>query len=329
MPKRLSIDDVRAYIESTGCKLVSTTYENNKTALDILCSCGNTEATKISYADIKRGIRCSKCRIDRMKETNKERFGYEFVSQRPEKKASACAGMLKHVSEKKYTLKEVSEIFYKAGCKLLSNTYKHQLNSLSFTCICGKEGSITLKKFLKGQRCSDKSCMNQRKEQTNIKKFGAKSYTGTDAYNDSARKTCVEKYGVEFPAQSAIVQQRIQKSGYKLKDYTLPSGIIVKLQGYEPQALTELLKTHHEDDILIGRQEQPVIWWYDAEGKKHRYFSDFFIPSENKVIEVKSTWTLNLGIESLKIPAIQAAVEEAGYMFELMVFDGTGTQTIS
>lgn len=42
-------------------------------------------------------------------------------------------------------------------------------------------------------------------------------------------------------------------NGYKYKEYTLPSGEIVKCQGYENFALDILLKTYKEKDIIYFR----------------------------------------------------------------------------
>ena len=88
--------------------------------------------------------------------------------------------------------------------------------------------------------------------------------------------------------------ERVLNSGLRYKEYKLPSGKIVKLQGYEDKVLTELLKTYQEDDIIIGvkniNKEIGTIS-YDFNNKNCKYFPDFFIKSINTVIEVKSQWT--------------------------------------
>ena len=96
----------------------------------------------------------------------------------------------------------------------------------------------------------------------------------------------------------------------------MPSGIIVNLQGFEPQALDILLQTYSEADILINKKNMPPIW-YELNGKKHRYFPDFYIPKDHLIVEVKSEWTLNRYLECNE--AKFKAVKEAGYDFKLMV----------
>jgi len=328
MPVRLTIEEVKETIEETGCKLLSTEYKTNKKPLQLLCSCGSENPFEINYCNFKRGIRCSACREDRMKATNKDRHGYEYVSQRPDKKVSACAGMRKYIEQKKHTLEKVKLFFKEKDCELLETVYKDMKTKMAFKCECGSISKITFDHFKRGERCNSKPCMNSRKQQTNLNQFGAISYTGTPAYNISKEKTSLAKYGVPNPIQSVEVQEKAEKNGYRFKPYTLPSGKIVKVQGYEHYALKELLETYRESDIEFGRANQPELWWLDAGGKRHRYFSDFFIPADNKVIEVKSTWTLKKGIDCLKIPAIRSAVEEAGYEFVLMTYTEKGVRVL-
>ena len=113
------------------------------------------------------------------------------------------------------------------------------------------------------------------------------------------------------------------KASYTKKDYIFPSGKIIQVQGYEPYAISELLEKLNEDDIVIGAQFVPEIWYYDNEGIKHRHFVDIYIPSQNKCIEVKSTWTFTKSSVLLK----QKAAKELGYKYEIWVYDKKGNKT--
>ena len=53
---------------------------------------------------------------------------------------------------------------------------------------------------------------------------------------------------------------------------------------------------------------------------KHVYFPDFYIKSENKIIEVKSEWTLQLYRAHVEEKA--KATIHSGYKFEIWVYDG-------
>jgi len=324
MPTRLAFEDVKQIFEAAKCTLVSKEYKTNKKPLEYLCSCGHPEPQTTRLDIFNQGIRCKHCRNERMKITNMDRFGYEYVSQRPDKKEAALKGILKYIEDKKYTIEELRNIYKKAGCELLETKYKDNKTPMKFKCLCGKEGKITYNKFSIGQRCSDNDCMNKRKKQTNMDKFGVEHVTQSAEVQERTKATSMKKYGVERPSQSAEVQDKIEKKGFSYKIYTFPSGKKVKIQGYENRALDYLLLSVKEEDILIGRKQQPEIWYTTDDGKKHRYFSDIYIPSEKRIIEVKSTWTYEKGMKDGKLPLQKAACIALGYEYQYLVFNDKG-----
>jgi hypothetical protein len=333
MPPRLTIEQVKEAIEKEGCRLVSTTYTSNKKPITIICSCGNPEPFTTTYCMFTtKGKRCNACRLDRMKKTNLERHGYEFVSQRPEMKESALSGFRKYVQEeKKLTFSEVQAYFKSKGCEVLDDASKYQNGhtKLNFKCICGRNGFISYSKFQQNRRCSNKECVDTRKKATNVIKFGEISYALTPEYKERYRNTCIEKYGTEHVMHSVEIHERIEKNARKFKLYTLPSGKQIKIQGYENFALDTLLQTYTEDQIKTSRKDQPEIWWTDEKGMKHRYFSDIFIPHENLIIEVKSTWTYNKGMKQGKLKLQKEACEQMGYTYKYMIYTDSGEEIVS
>ncbi len=98
----------------------------------------------------------------------------------------------------------------------------------------------------------------------------------------------------------------------------MPTGNVVKYQGYENLALDELVQIYEEGCICIGRSNIPSIDYYIDE-KKHVYFPGFYIKSENKIIEVKSEWTIKLLRANIEEKA-QATVKP-GYSYEIWVYN--------
>ena len=98
----------------------------------------------------------------------------------------------------------------------------------------------------------------------------------------------------------------------------MPSGNIVKYQGYEDIALDELVQIYEEEDILVGRSAIPTIDYYIGD-TKHVYFPDFMIKSENKIIEIKSEWTIQLKRGNVEEKAL--ATIKAGYKYEIWVYN--------
>ena len=135
-------------------------------------------------------------------------------------------------------------------------------------------------------------------------------------------QNCLNKYGVENNAQRPEIAEKITCSNYKLKDYTFPSGRIDKVQGYEPFALNDLIHIYEidETDIITGVKYVPEIWYYDTNEKKHRHYVDIFIKSQNKCVEVKSSWT----VKKENVFKKQEAGKSLGYLYEIWIYDDKG-----
>jgi hypothetical protein len=162
-----------------------------------------------------------------------------------------------------------------------------------------------------------------------IKKTCREKYGGDNPMNSSTvkikiKETCKKKYGFENALQNPNIAEKASKNAYKSKDYILPSGNIVKVQGYEPFAYKILLDTYSETDIINNRTEVPEIWWVDINGKNHRYYVDFYIPKDNLLIEVKSKRTYTLDDKKEKIEKTLEASFNKGFNIELWVIGNKG-----
>jgi hypothetical protein len=147
------------------------------------------------------------------------------------------------------------------------------------------------KEFFKSEEFKNKSKSSMNK------KYGVDHYSKTEEFKNKLKETCIEKYGVEHHMQNSEIFEKQQKNSKKYKKYTLPSGKIVLIQGYEDKALDFLFSNGiNELDIFIERKDiekEIGILIYNHKGKNKRYYPDFYIKSLNKIIEVKSTWTLD------------------------------------
>ena len=80
-------------------------------------------------------------------------------------------------------------------------------------------------------------------------------------------------------------------------------------------------KKVNEDEIINKRTEVPKIY-YSFEDKEHIHFVDIYLKSQNKCIEVKSTWTFEKNKE--KVLEKQKAGKSAGFEYEIWIFDKQG-----
>lgn len=179
----------------------------------------------------------------------------------------------------------------------------------------------------------------QKKRDNNLEKYGVEWVTQTESYKSSARRTLFRnhgvwvpfhspellrksqdtleaKYGVRNPVHHPDLLDKLQRSMHMFKNYTLPSGKVIELQGYEDRAMDILLESYSEHDILWAKRDMPKIHYY-LNGKRHRYYPDFYIPKDNVLIEVKSDWTYNN--DKAKNLAKQIGVLETSYEYLLMI----------
>jgi hypothetical protein len=243
----------------------------------------------------------------------------------------------------KYT-KELLEDILKEGGAVVLEVYEiyNQRLRVKFICSCGVETSkrFEMLNVYRLPYCAGCSLRikEQRKQETNLNKYGCintgsvqevkdkikESYKEkfgghpkqTKEVQDKWKSTCLKLYG-GHPNQNKEVQAKSEVTSYKFRDYMMPSGEIVKVQGYENIALDELVQKYEEEDILVGRSNIPTIE-YHINDVKHVYFPDFFIKSENKIIEVKSEWTIQLKRGNVEDKAL--ATIKAGYKYEIWIY---------
>ena len=243
-----------------------------------------------------------------------------------------------------YTKGLLEEILAEGGAIALEVYPKYnQRLRIKFRCSCGVETSkkfemLNVHRIPYCEKCSivkinekiKKSCMDKYgyanpgqipeiKKKINdsyIKNWGIHPLKTQEIILKRA-ETCLEKYG-GHPNQNIEVQARAEANSYHHKDYMMPYGDIVKIQGYENLALDELVQCYEQEDIVIGRGKVPTIP-YMVDTKKHIYFPDFYIKSENKIIEVKSVWTLT--IERGNVEEKAQATVKAGYKYEIWVYN--------
>lgn len=181
-----------------------------------------------------------------------------------------------------------------------------------------------LKKYGVEYLSQSEEIQNKIKE-TCIKKYGLEYSFQSQEVKDKIKETCLEKYGVENVMHNAELSEKCSHQSYLSKEYTLPSGKVIKIQGYEKFAWNYLLFEEKicENDIIYERKNVPEIWYIDSDGKKHRHYVDIYVPSKNLCIEVKSTWTANKKQDIIFLK--QEFAKKLGYLYEIWVYDAKGT----
>lgn len=133
------------------------------------------------------------------------------------------------------------------------------------------------------------------------------------------RATSMKNWGTPYPSQSLFFHILYQSSGYKFYDMTIDNKLFQNLQGYEKFFL--LSNDYDVKDIVHGETVPRINYILD---NVHRvYHPDFYIPSQNKIIEVKSPYTFQIGYDK-NMEKQQYALKN-GYSFEFKIYDYKGT----
>jgi hypothetical protein len=319
-------DLLKNHCEKYNIKLFDT-YENIKITREtkILSECLNSNCNSIVNKSFRSlidyGSYCTNCikkiMNEKSKKTNLEKYGVEYsfnsnIVQNKTKKTN----LEKYGNENPFN----SVIIQNKIKKTNLEKYGHE-NPFNSVIIQNKIKKTNLEKY--GHENPFNSVIIQNKiKQINLDNFGVEYLLNSKIIQDKIKKTNLEKYGVEHISQNPEIAEKASKNSYRVKEYKLPSNKIIKIQGYEPFAWNELLKIFDENQIKTGNKEVPEIWYEDENNKKHRHFVDIFIPTINKCIEVKSTWTFKKNYEEVILK--QESAKKLGYLYEIWVYDDKG-----
>lgn len=150
-------------------------------------------------------------------------------------------------------------------------------------------------------------------------KYNSISPFGNKEIQEKSKDTNISRYGFTNAMQNGEILKKQQQSSYKYKEYSLPDGKTIDVQGYEHYILNYLFENNYnQNEIITGIDKVPNIK-YMFENKEHVYFCDIFIPKENKIIEVKSKYTYEKELER-NILKKEACIRD-GYDFKFYMYD--------
>lgn len=183
------------------------------------------------------------------------------------------------------------------------------------------------------ERYGDEYVVNSQYTRDKIKeKLGVERPQYLENYGEICRESYIKKHGHEFKHTEETIERikatKIEKYGSvmaatsRYREYTFPSGKVVKIQGYEDVALTKLLETYDENDLIVGRKNiekfcGSFLYLDPDDQREHIYYPDIFVKPEDKFIEVKSPFTYKAHerINALK----RQCVIDRGFCFEFWI----------
>ena len=253
------------------------------------------------------------------RETNLKKYGVEYAMQN-----KTVQEQLKKTNLKKYGFEYASQ----------SETIKDKTKSThlsiygveySFQCpeSRAKTSATNMERYgvVNPQQCPE---IRAKTAITNIERYGVENCFQSEAIKAKIVATNMIKYGASHRLQNAEMSEKQLHASYKIKHYEMPSGNSIVCQGYEHFAYDDLLNIENvcELDIITKRTEVPLIWYIDETGKKRAHYVDIFIPSQNKCIEVKSTWTFSQPKNHALLK--QQSAKAMGHLYEIWIYDPKG-----
>jgi hypothetical protein len=301
----------------------SYTHLTQSSIISFICNCGEESAKKLFY--IKRtGAYCKKCfeknRRAKITETTIIRYGCAVSFQNEkvkEKSKKTCLDKYGVENPAQNTtvrdkMKETMLQTYGVEHALQKDDFKDKFKET-----LNERYGVTVPYQSK--------VIRDRGIETCKEIYGVENPFQNEQVKEKIIQTNLAKYGVEHPSQNNEIMLKTQANAKKYKKYTMPSGEIRNVQGYEPYALTELLKVYSEGQIKTDRKDIPRIKYLCGE-KERYYFPDMYIPEDKMIIEVKSVWTYKCKSDNIILK--KEATEKLGYMYEMWIFDGNGKRVL-
>jgi hypothetical protein len=286
-------ESVRRELDEAGlANYQLTKYEGNK-RVHLKCPLGHEFVCAMNDL-ISRDRRCPDCAGTRRKETNVEKYGVENAAAAPEIKAKIE--------------------------KTLNDKYG-------------------------GHHMKLKRVQAKRDETMMAKYDGLQFAFRSEAALENGRAVCQEKYGAPFPLQAPIIKEKMKENSRAKfgtdhpmqnakeferrqrvwRKYKFTSGREVRVQGYEPEFIDELLKRGvDESDIITERCRMPEIrydWSEEKDGQTIEHKNSVYFPDMrvgDRLYEVKSGWTY----ESQKTRNLAKfeACKAQGYELDVVIY---------
>jgi hypothetical protein len=289
--------------------------------------CNNNFKKNFRYLIEEGGPYCDDCteisRLKKSEETGMKKFGSKYYAMSEEGK-----NKIKNTVINKYgvdSVLKVPEIRNKIKKTILEKyNVEYILQSQEF-----KDKFINTSLINYGVKYpSQNNDVKEKIKETCLKIYGTSNPLQNKEIRDKIEKTNIERYGTKFPAQNKIIKEKMMdkmsKNAYKKKIYTTKTGKEYSCQGYEPYALKILFENPdlNENNVIMGVKNVPKINYQDKDGIEHVHYPDIFINNQNKIIEIKSTWTLEKKSDSVFIK--QKSAKNLGYLYEIWVINDKG-----
>ncbi|ALX27570.1 putative Vsr/MutH/archaeal HJR family endonuclease [Golden Marseillevirus] len=338
-----SIEMAKAHFVSKGCTMTGE-YIDNKTPVEYTCKCGSTgNMVSTKTVQKKSWVGCKECSKERTRTKNLETYGVEHPMKSEEFREKGKATLLERygvdnplksqkIREKKNatTKQRYGKEHSAQVAEIMEKTKKTNLELYGVECVLMTPENKQKTRFGLKEKFGDggtHSIPEVRKKftETMLKRYGKEHALQVPEFKKKLLNTYRERFGVDHPFHNDKVYRKVVNACFKVKEFTFPSGRTVPYQGYEHFAIIHLLEEGFAEEDIVSCHESLMGFEYLDGETKRKYYPDLFIPSQNLVIEVKSTWTYEKTPEEKeRVLKKLEACRKQGYNTRLLVFSPKG-----
>lgn len=249
-----------------------------------------------------------------------------------------CVGKLVHITKQNWTEEQRrndSQNKRRAAANRTEETIRNRKEKIRQTSLqkYGTEAPTQSEEFkAKSRQSKKKKYGNEYYSgwEKSAKKNRAKTTEEQNIINEKRRITNLQRHGVENCFLKPGITRSVARGNTSIKEYILPSNKIIGVRGYENLVIDILLEKYREEDLIIhdnySNYGLPSFSYVAANRHIKTYHPDIHIPSENKIIEVKSEWWWDgKGNDKYKNRLVnnlkkKDAVLAEGYIYEVWLF---------
>ena len=151
-----------------------------------------------------------------------------------------------------------------------------------------------------------------------LEKYGVENLFELKSTQDRIKKTNLQKYGYENPMQNIDIKLKSDKNAKEYDLFITQDGKECYLQGYDEIGLNYLLEKYAEHELCISKPDIPRVT-YNFKKRIGYYRADFYIPSENRLIEIKSAYTYKVQLQR-NLAKFKASARQ-GFNVTVIIFD--------
>jgi hypothetical protein len=336
-----ALKKIQEKLEKDEAKLLTSPPLTLRQYIKYTCKCGKEGCKTWTYIN-KYGAFCYDCTLkkglEKKVKTTREHYGVDHVSQDSEVQESIIL-----TNRQRYGVDRPSQNIDVKNRIVKTNTERYGgPSSMCDPSIISKAQTTNIVRYGGPNPMCNQDVVNkifktifnrygvtnpsqisghyQKFQETCLKKWGFLNPSQVPEIQQKKQDTSMQKYGVPWPMQNAEVANKSLQNSFQKKEFKCPNGRIIVCQGYEPFALNVLITDGVDENDISN--DKPEIWYTTSDGKKHRYYTDIFIPCLKLCIEVKSTWTFGNDRENTLLK--QKATRDAGYNHVIWIFNPKG-----